>query len=172
VPANNQPDDYLRLIVEFTLPCLSKREFKELASGWASLQGLDWNGAASPYHVRFKRILSDIIARAQSARLRLNQNQFGSTWTISQFSFKQDGLQPACLDQEPTRRLGDCHHAAHDDLVKFVKAGNLDLIAASRYTLPDWPVLTESINLVRPVLTLAPDIAPAARLDEFALRFR
>lgn len=169
VPASNQPDDYLRLIVEFTLPCLSKREFKELAGGWASLQGLDWNGAASPYHVRLKRILSYITARAQSARLRLNENSFSGTWSIFQLSFKQDGLKPALLDQEPPRGMAECHNAI-DDLGKFVKAGNLDLIAASRYTLPDSLILpTDSINLVRHVLTLAPDVAPADHLD--AVRF-
>ena len=130
------------------------------------------------YQPRLEKVLSNWTGKSKFVRGRINVFEGGSAWYVREFAFQSKGFVAQNLARQPKISVFQCQNAS-SDLGKFVAASSVDDILASHYDLPNCdaslPHCLAATNAVinvqsdrdqRAVLTLAPDVPPAARRDD------
>jgi hypothetical protein len=132
VPYNQADGHYFALILEFTLPPLSKTDYIALAQQWANLA----NVADDPDHPSqtFAKAVGGVLSYCFKmpgilARIRANGLKDGN-WNLSQVVPSGDRLTAQYLFQQPSTFFHpdtDCQEKRKSDLADFV-AGNINSI--------------------------------------------
>jgi hypothetical protein len=122
----NKP--FLELILEFVLPCYSKENFLKYAAGWDLLRN---NAPDTPaYLAALEGVLESSLSSATDVRLRLNVTT-GRVWDFRQYSFSDQGLAEAVLDEQPSKLVNLLVCAAAYPLGDYIRT-NLKSIVDSR----------------------------------------
>ena len=153
---------YLDFIVEFVLPCMSKQDFRELASDWSKLADGSFDKTA------LEHVLDRWTRRSVSVRLRTNATTGSNTWDVREFVFTQAELQPHLLEDQFGRsvQLFQCQTASMP-MGQFAQA-NLDQILKSNYDLKNLATDSATVNAagIPIVLTLDSKLIAGPRLDD------
>lgn len=142
-------NDYLRLILEFQLPCMAPADFLTLAQAWMQVEAeapvADTDPVDKYRNDLETMLLTTELAKPQEARLRTN-GLGANGWAPREFLIGQSTLTSRRLEREPNVSLGDCQERPKDDsgnpsLAAFAaqQTGN---ILISDYEFDGWPGLT------------------------------
>jgi len=161
--------DYLRIIVEFVLPCQSStdpNQFPRLARDWYSLSTLDIGSAA--YRDKLSQTLDYWVPRAAKARVRIAGASAGSNWTVREYVFQPDGnLVGESLERDLPGELAMCWPLT-SPLGRFA-SGHDTAIRANRYEFTERALSAreQSIKTTQQgVLGLDRAVAPGGDLEK------
>jgi len=157
---DNARQDYLRLIVEFVLPCLNSAgkastdldpanfSFAQLAQDWQNLSDLhsDWSKPNRDYQKHLEQVLAKWIPKAKKVRVRAaGEAPASGPWGLREYAFQAAGglLPLGYLEKEVWPSFLQCVSAG-SRLGRFVRTdaqGNpsgatAQMIQQSRYDIP------------------------------------
>lgn len=151
-----QGKDYLNLIVEFVLPCVTPDVFQRWTKCWVHLQNLSMDPDGNGKYV-YQEALEKVVDQLTSwpnakARLRAIGADSSHTWEPREFLFQPSGLVLNRLERQPNIKLPQCQNS-NSDLGKFA-AAHTQRILESDYQYDGVPSLVCSPSCDRCVAVI------------------
>ena len=165
VPTGSQ--DYLRMIVEFVMPCLSPRKLQDFGAEWQALADGPPPNQGRGYFVALEHLLDTWTAQSPAVRIRVTGQSTQPTWVAREYPFSATGPLPSPLEQELNVAFVTCE-VPGSELGRFGRTQS-DAIIDSHYETP--PGLQTRQTAIQPsdlaILTLLGDNRiPSDTLDK------
>lgn len=128
--------DYLRVIVEFSVPCLSAGDLQGLGKSWMNLAAYDPK-ADRNYLTQLETLLGMWIPKSSAARIRMTVQSPGhfGLWVAREYPFSNMGLNRSTLDQELKLDFAACDLPG-SELGTFARRNTAEIID-SHYATPN-----------------------------------
>lgn len=162
--------DYLRLIVEFELPCMAPKDFQIAVQSWMNLQNVSMDPGAHLYQDQLAGVIDTLTGESGGVRLRSSGSDT-RTWEVDEFTFGANGIALHSLERQPNIVVGKCQDSKSN--LGMFAAAQMQPIIDSNYSYENWPspgnqplVCTSGTNyclptiggLTRQVLVLGSDV--------------